>query len=46
MIHVHPRTVKGASTDIIEASALAYLNALNRYMDQQRRAAETEKPTL
>ena len=25
-------TGKGASTDIIEASALAYLNALNRYL--------------
>jgi 2-isopropylmalate synthase len=39
-------TGKGASTDIIEASALAYLNALNRYLDEQRRRAETEKPTL
>ena len=37
---------RGVSTDIIEASALAYLNALNRYLDEQRRRAETEKPTL
>jgi 2-isopropylmalate synthase len=37
---------KGSSTDIIEASALAYLNALNRYLFEQRRIAETEKPTL
>jgi 2-isopropylmalate synthase len=37
---------KGASTDIIEASALAYLNALNRYLYEQHRIAETEKPTL
>jgi 2-isopropylmalate synthase len=39
-------TGKGSSTDIIEASALAYLNALNRYLDDQRRRAETENPTL
>jgi 2-isopropylmalate synthase len=39
-------TGKGSSTDIIEASALAYLNALNRYLYEQRRTAETEKPTL
>jgi 2-isopropylmalate synthase len=39
-------TGKGASTDIIEASALAYLNALNRYLFEQRRRAEAEKPTL
>ena len=39
-------TGKGVSTDIIEASALAYLNALNRHLDEQRRRAETEKPTL
>jgi 2-isopropylmalate synthase len=39
-------TGKAASTDIIEASALAYLNALNRYLDEQRRRAETEKPML
>ncbi len=39
-------TGKGGSTDIIEASALAYLNALNRYLDQQRRAAEADKPGL
>jgi 2-isopropylmalate synthase len=39
-------TGKGGSTDIIEASALAYLNALNRYLDEQRRRTETAKPTL
>jgi 2-isopropylmalate synthase len=39
-------TGKASSTDIIEASALAYLNALNRYLDEQRRRAEAEKPTL
>jgi 2-isopropylmalate synthase len=39
-------TGKAASTDIIEASALAYLNALNRYLYEQRRRAEAEKPTL
>jgi 2-isopropylmalate synthase len=39
-------TGKGGSTDIIEASALAYLNALNRYLDEQRRRGETDKPTL
>jgi 2-isopropylmalate synthase len=41
-------TGKGASTDIIEASALAYLNALNRCLHERRRIfeAETEKPTL
>jgi 2-isopropylmalate synthase len=39
-------TGKGVSTDIIEASALAYLNALNRYLFEQRRRAEAEKPTL
>jgi len=39
-------TGKAVSTDIIEASALAYLNALNRCLDEQRRRAETEKPTL
>ncbi len=39
-------TGKGSSTDIIEASALAYLNALNRYLDEQKRHAETDKPTL
>jgi 2-isopropylmalate synthase len=39
-------TGKGSSTDIIEASALAYLNALNRYLFEQRQTAETEKPTL
>ena len=39
-------TGKGTSTDIIEASALAYLNALNRHLDDQRRRTETAKPTL
>jgi 2-isopropylmalate synthase len=39
-------TGKGTSTDIIEASALAYLNALNRYLYEQHRIAKTEKPTL
>ena len=39
-------TGKGNSTDIIEASALAYLNALNRHLDEQRRRNETDKPTL
>lgn len=39
-------TGKGASTDIIEASALAYLNALNRYLDEQRRRSETKSPEL
>ncbi|MGD0649607.1 MAG: 2-isopropylmalate synthase [Verrucomicrobiia bacterium] len=39
-------TGKASSTDIIEASALAYLNALNRYLDEQRRRAEAEKPPL
>jgi len=39
-------TGKGTSTDIIEASALAYLNALNRHLDEQRRRSEADKPTL
>jgi 2-isopropylmalate synthase len=39
-------TGKGSSTDIIEASALAYLNALNRYLDEQRRRSDTGKPAL
>jgi 2-isopropylmalate synthase len=39
-------TGKGVSTDIIEASALAYLNALSRYLFEQRRRAEADKPTL
>ena len=39
-------TGKGSSTDIIEASALAYLNALNRHLDDPRRRTATEKPTL
>ena len=39
-------TGRGSSTDIIEASALAYLNALNRQLFEQRRRAKTEKPTL
>jgi 2-isopropylmalate synthase len=39
-------TGKGVSTDIIESSAFAYLNALNRYLDERRRVAEMAKPTL
>lgn len=39
-------TGKGSSTDIIEASALAYLNALNRHLFEQRYHAKTENPTL
>jgi 2-isopropylmalate synthase len=39
-------TGKGVSTDIIESSAFAYLNALNRHLDERRRAADTDKPTL
>jgi 2-isopropylmalate synthase len=39
-------TGKGASTDIIEASALAYLNALNRCLHEHRRTTEAELPTL
>ncbi len=39
-------TGKGTSTDIIEASALAYLNALNRHLDEQRRRSTTDKPPL
>ncbi len=39
-------TGKGASTDIIEASALAYLNAINRCMYEHRRMAEKGLPTL
>ncbi len=39
-------TGKGASTDIIEASALAYLNALNRNLYEHRRIIEAESPTL
>ncbi|MDW8345018.1 MAG: alpha-isopropylmalate synthase regulatory domain-containing protein, partial [Verrucomicrobiae bacterium] len=35
-------TGKATSTDIIEASALAYLNALNRYLDQQQRAPQRD----
>ncbi len=38
-------TGKGTSTDIIEASVLAYLNALNRHLDDQRRRTEGAKPT-
>jgi 2-isopropylmalate synthase len=37
---------KGTSTDIIEGSAQAYLNALNRYLFEQRQRVETEKPPL
>ncbi len=39
-------TGKAAGTDIIEASARAYLNALNRHLEDQRRTAEAEKPGL
>jgi len=39
-------TGKGSSTDIIEGSALAYLNALNRYLFEQRQSVEAEKPPL
>ncbi|MCX7887907.1 MAG: 2-isopropylmalate synthase, partial [Verrucomicrobiae bacterium] len=39
-------TGKGSSTDIIEASAFAYLNALNRHLDEQRRRREADKPAL
>ena len=42
----HIVTGKGSSTDIIEASALAYLNALNRHLFEQHRHAKTEKPIL
>jgi 2-isopropylmalate synthase len=36
---------KGASTDVIEASARAYLNAVNRYLNQDRRKpAKTRQP--
>jgi 2-isopropylmalate synthase len=38
-------TGKGSSTDIIEASALAYLNALNRHLHEQARV-NAEKPSL
>ena len=39
-------TGKGASTDIIEASALAYLNAINRSLYEHRSTFEAENPTL
>ncbi len=46
----HERIVTGkaASTDTIEASVLAYLNALNRFLAQQRQEAENaaENPSL
>ncbi len=35
---------KGASTDIIEASARAYLNALNRYLARPKESDETREP--
>jgi len=38
-----PGQGKAVSTDIIEASALAYLNPLNRYLDEQRRIADRER---
>lgn len=32
---------KGASTDIIEASARAYLNAINRHLTEQQERSRT-----
>ncbi|MDB6024544.1 MAG: leuA [Verrucomicrobiales bacterium] len=37
-------TGKGASTDIIEASARAYLNAMNRFLCDRKRALPAEQP--
>ena len=34
---------KGASTDVIEASAKAYLNAVNRYLSNKRRKKTAKK---
>ena len=34
---------KGSSTDIIEASAKAYLNCLNRYLFGRREARKTKR---
>ncbi len=39
-------TGRGASTDIIEASANAYLNAINRHLAQKRRAEEKKNSSL
>ena len=36
-------TGKGASTDVIEASAKAYLNAVNRYLNTDRRKKKPRK---
>ena len=36
-------TGKGASTDVIEASARAYLNAVNRFLESRPRAKEKGK---
>ena len=36
-------TGKGASTDIIEASAKAYLNAVNRHLNTSRRKKKPRK---
>ena len=35
---------KGSSTDIVEASAKAYLNSLNRYLVSRRPAPRKRKP--
>jgi 2-isopropylmalate synthase len=35
-------TGKGASTDVIDASARAYLNAVNRYRQQSKEPAKTQ----
>jgi 2-isopropylmalate synthase len=37
-------TGKGASTDVIEASARAYLNAVNRFVSSKRRGGRTRMP--
>ncbi len=36
-------TGKGASTDVIEASAKAYLNAVNRHLNNGRRKKKPRK---
>ncbi|MDP7013948.1 MAG: alpha-isopropylmalate synthase regulatory domain-containing protein, partial [Verrucomicrobiota bacterium] len=36
-------TGKGASTDIIEASAKAYLNAVNRHLNNGRRKKKSRQ---
>ena len=38
-------TGKGASTDVIEASAKAYLNAVNRHLSNSRRKKAAKKKT-